>query len=421
MRFGRGGSAAFSSLVGVAQRCLQIVVTLLVMPTLINAIGQTSFGVWAAAAAVTWMGGMLDLGTGAAVVTDIARSMAANDREHSKRLVTTALWLAAVIAIFEIAGAMLLIPRLAPSEAAGAYLVAVACMALNVPFGLSGALWTGAQKVYVAWGWEALQTIITGATMWALVSRTTDVRWYVAASAGGVVVGNCASLAHFLISHPELRPWLTPPSLSDARRLLARGAPYLLLALGAFLASYSDSIVALTTLGGDGAAVVALGQKAGMTALGLLFVLTQPLWPAFTNAAMRGEIDWIKTKIRSAAFIVISAAVAGSALIILFGGPVIDIWLSGKVTLGHDVLWAIAIWIVIPTLGRIPDVLLNALGIVWFQVYVAIVFGLLAFGMKFVFASAFGAPGILAATGIAYGCTHLPAYLWWIARWMRRG
>jgi len=57
VRFGRGGSAVFSALAGVVQRTVQITVSLLIMPLLINALGKSSFGIWAAAASVTWMGG----------------------------------------------------------------------------------------------------------------------------------------------------------------------------------------------------------------------------------------------------------------------------------------------------------------------------------------------------------------------------
>jgi O-antigen/teichoic acid export membrane protein len=419
VRFGRGGSAVFSALAGVIQRIAQIAVALLIMPLLINALGKSSFGIWAAAASVTWMGAILDLGVGGALVTILARMLAAGQTAPARRLVTTALWLGAMIAVVELCGALLIIPRIAPAEAAEAYQLAVVVMALNVPVNLAAALWAGAQRLYMVWAWESLQTLLTGVTIWALVSQTSDVRSYVAASAGAVLAANCVSLAHFMRIHPHLRPHLALPSAAEVGGLLLQGAPYLLLGLGAFLAVSSDNLVALSVLGGDGAAVMALSQRICLTALGLLTALTQPLWPAFANAATQGDSRWIKKSFRTGTFVVMLAAALGSGFIIMFGGKAVDIWLGGKVTLEPEIFWAMAVWIVIPALGRVPDVLLNALGIVWFQVKVAVVFGLLAFALKLLFASAYGAPGILAATGVAYGCTHLPAYLWWVRRWAR--
>lgn len=389
------------------------------MPVVLNALGKSSFGIWAAAASLTWMASAIDLGIGNALVTDFSRAFAANKNDDVRRLVTTALWLGAAIAALELAGAFLVIPRLAPPGSSDAYLIAAACMALNVPVSFASSLWAGEQRLYVVWIWEAAQSILTGMTMWMLLHLTNDLRFYVAASAGGVLAMSCASFAHFFIARPELRPFLALPSFDEVRRLLARGMPYFILGIGLVLASHSDNIIALSILGSDSAAVMAVSQRACMTAFGLLFVLSQPLWPKFANAAVRGEVVWIRTNFWPAAFVISSAAILGSAFIIFFGGRVIDLWLGGSLTVRTEVLWAIGIWIVVPALGRVPDVLLNALGVVWFQVKVAVIYGFLAFGLKIWLAQTWGVSGILAATGIAYAFTHLPAYLWWVYRWMR--
>lgn len=389
------------------------------MPFVLNALGKSSFGVWAAAASLTWMVPAIDLGIGNALVTDFARAFAANEKDDVRRLVTTALWLGGAIAILELAGAFMFIPRLAPPNSSDAYLIAAACMALNVPVSFAASLWAGEQRLYVVWMWEAAQSILTGLMMWTLLHLTNDVRYYVAASVGGVLAMSCASLAHFFIVHPEFRPFRALPSLEEIRRLLSKGIPYFILGSGLVLSSHSDNIIALSMLGGDSAAVMAVSQRACMTAFGLLYVLSHPLWPKFVNAAVRGEVSWIKRNFWPAAFVISSAAILGSSLIILFGGRVIDFWLGGALTVGTDILWAIGIWIIVPALGRVPDVLLNALGVVWFQVKVAVVYGALAFGLKIWLAQSWGVAGILAATGVAYALTHLPAYLWWIYRWMR--
>ena len=66
-----------------------------------------------------------------------------------------------------------------------------------------------------------------------------------------------------------------------------------------------------------------------------------------------------------------ACAVGGSAAIVAFGVPLLALWLGPGFTLAPAVLWGMAIWIVVPALGRIPDVLLEWLGVVWFQVRVA--------------------------------------------------
>ena len=162
-----------------------------------------------------------------------------------------------------------------------------------------------------------------------------------------------------------------------------------------------------------------MAQRACMTALGLLWVLTQPLWPAFTDAAARRDWPWLDRHILWGAAIVAACALAGALALVGFGRPLLALWLGPGLTLAPLVLWGMAVWIVIPALGRIPDVLLNGLGVVWFQVRVAVVYSGLAFALKLALAPSLGIAGILAATGISYGCTHLPMYVWWVWRWRR--
>jgi O-antigen/teichoic acid export membrane protein len=192
-----------------------------------------------------------------------------------------------------------------------------------------------------------------------------------------------------------------------------------LLGLTTMLAVHSDNILALSLLGPEAAGQMAVAQRACMTALGLLWVLTQPLWPAFTDAAVRGDDRWLRTHIVRAAVLVTACAVGGAALLVAFGQQLMELWLGGGLAVDQGVFWAMAAWIVVPALGRIPDVLLNALGVVWFQVGVALVYAAFAFVLKLTLAPRLGIAGILLATGISYGCTHLPAYLWWVWRWMR--
>jgi O-antigen/teichoic acid export membrane protein len=414
----RGTLAAVSAVVGIAQRVVQIVGTLVTMPLVLHALGTDGFGRWAAAASVAWMVGTVDFGVGFALLTAVARAQ--GNPAAARTEVTAALQLALLLGVAVLVAAVPAIGWQASSAAAPAYLIAAAALALNIPGSLAGSIWTGLQRAYVAWAWEAAQTVATTGGLYALTATTGDVRCYVAMTFGCILAANYASLCHLLLRYPDLRParlrW-TPGPLGA---LLRRGAPYVLLGLATTLAIHSDNILALWLLGPQAAGQMAVAQRACMTALGLLWVLTQPLWPAFTDAAARGDDRWLRAHIVRSAALVAACAIVGAALLVAFGQSLSQLWLGGGLTVGQGVLWAMAAWIVVPALGRVPDVLLNALGVVWFQVAVALVYSALAFALKLALAPRLGVGGILMATGIAYGCTHLPAYLWWVWRWMRR-
>lgn len=415
----RTGRAAFSSLSGLAQRLLQVASTLLIMPMTLHAIGRESFGIWAAAASVLWMVAALDLGVGQALLGRVARSLARGDADDARRDIGAAFALSLVLALAGVALAAVLVPQFASPAARDAYLIAILCMAANIPLNLAANIWCGLQRAHMASGWEAAQTILTLLALFALTHVTDDVRWYVLATAGSLLLANACSTANLFLRHPELRPDWSVSSLARCIDLLRSGAPFLTLSVAATLSMSLDSVLSLSLLGADAAAQMAVAQRACVTAYGLMWAVTQPLWPAFADAATRGDHAWARRHILGALAAVAIGALAGCVILVMFGGRLIEIWMGGDLRIGGDVLWAMSAWIFALCLGRVIEVLLNGVGAVWFQARVAIVFALMAFVLKLTLAPLLGVAGILAATALAYALTAVPAYAWWTARWLR--
>lgn len=416
----RTGRAVFSSLAGVAQRLLQVASTLIVMPLVLHAVGRESFGIWAAAASLLWMMVVVDFGVGQALLGRIAGNLARADAAEARREIGAAAFVSIGLAVLGVALALALIPGLASPASRESYLIAALCMAINIPLNLAGNIWSGLQRFHMTAAWEAFQTLFTLLTLFVLTRLTSDVRWYVLVTAGGLLLANCFSAASLFLRHPELRPDWSAPSFARCRSLLRGGAPFLVLSIAATLSINLDSVIALSLLGPDAAAQMAVAQRACITAYGLLWVVTQPLWPAFADATTRGDHAWVRRHIFGALAVVAAGALAGAAILVAFGQKLIEIWMGGEMQIGAEILWAMAAWIVALCLGRVVDVLLNGVGAVWFQARVAIAFATLAFLLKLVLGPMYGVAGVLAATALAYGLTAAPAYLWWSARWLRK-
>ena len=415
----RGRQAAFSSFAGVAQRLLQIAGTLIVMPLVLHAVGSEGFGVWAAAASFFWMTVVVDFGVGQALLTSVAQSVARGDIAEIRRQIGAALLVSLVLGVVGAILAVAIIPRVASPQVADAYLIAAVLLSINIPLSLTGNVWTGLQRFHMTSAWETFQTVVTVCGLFALTRFSTDTRYYVAVTAGGLLVANVASTINLYSRYPELLPSVRLPSASRCLALMQSGAPFFILSVAATLAINLDSVIALSRLGADAASRMAVAQRACLTALGLMWVVTQPLWPAVTDAATRGDHLWVRRGILGGAIVVTLCALSGGAILVLFGEPLLDLWMGGGMKLGQDVLWAMSAWIAMLSLGRIVDVLLNGLGAVWFQARVAIAYSALAFFLKFQLAPHFGVAGILASTAIAYGLTYAPAYIWWLTRWLR--
>jgi O-antigen/teichoic acid export membrane protein len=419
MSTARNRPVIVSLTVGLLQRLVQFLSALVIMPLVLHAIGPDRFGIWGAAASLLWMTAALDFGIGNALLTVMAHRRASGEPERARAEATAGFLLASCVALVELAAALAAICMWVPAQERTIYLIAAISLGVNVPASLASGIWSGLQKSYTGSGWETVQTLVSVGGLYLLTRFTDEVRLYVAVTFGGLLLANFGSLVHLFLSHPELRPRRPLPTRRLFVDLLRRGVPYLLLGLSFLLAFQSDNIIALSLLGSEPAARMAVAQRVSMTAFGLLWVVSQPLWPAFTDAAARGDHAWVRAYLVRGMALLTACAVAGSAVLVIFGRPLLDLWLHGGLTLGQDVLWAMAAWITVSSLGHVPALLLNALGVVWFQVAVALIYSGLAFALKLSLAPQLGIAGILLATTISYGLTYLPAYFWWVSRWMR--
>lgn len=417
----RSRRAIVSSFAGIAQRLLQMGSVLVIMPLMLHAMGKGGFGVWAAASSLAWMAVIVDVGIGQSLLTSVARAMARGDGEEIRRQVAAASMVSLVLAAIGAVLAVIVIPAIAPPTVADAYLIATLSLAINIPFSLAGNVWTGLQRFYVTSVWETAQTIATIIGLVALTRLSSDARLYVAVTIGALLAANIASTIHLVLAYPQLRPSFALASAGLGRALIRAGTPYLLLSLSLTLAVNLDSVIALTMLGPGDASRMAIAQRACLSAYGFLWVVTQPLWPAFAHAEARGDMAWVRRHVLGAALLVAACALTGGLVLVVFGQRLVALWMGDALRIGQDVFWAMFAWILILSLARVVDVLLTGLGAVWFQARTAIACSVLAFALKLALAPVLGVAGILGATACAYVAVCMPAYIWWVAKWLKQG
>ncbi len=403
--------------IGIFQRMVQVGSTLVVMPLLLHVLGPEKFGVWGAIASLSWLSGMVDLGTGTALVTLVARSSGIERFDQARRHIAGALGIGsglAALALLAVAAVSLLSGvqgRLGP------YLIAAVGLALNLPLSSGNNLWMALQEGYVSSSWELVQTLLgTGGLIWASWF-TTDVRVYVAVIYLALVLANAGSLIHLFVRHSELRPEGILVSWTAMREVAGQGVLYFILAVTGSLSYLLDNVLALSLLGPEASARMTIAIRICFSSVSALGVMAMPLWPAFAEAGERGDRKWIrKTFIRGTAFLA-GLALAGSSLLLIFGERLLRLWLHTNLGISEGVLWAISAWIIVMALFRVPGLLLNGLAILRYQIVIAAIFTSVALGLKFVLAPRFGVSGILWSTTSVVFLFALPACMWRIWHW----
>jgi O-antigen/teichoic acid export membrane protein len=402
---------------GVSQRLVQVACSLLLLPIVLGALGPAGFGVWGAAASLAWISGMVDIGVGSALVTLVARALARNQPTEARIHISGALTIGSCLSglfLGAITLAWIFVPLRGNSAA---YMIAFAGLALNIPLNSANNLWMALQKGYVAGFWELMQTLLTTVSLITATAFTVDVRVYVALVYASFVASNLCSLVHLFVLHPELRPRGRLESLSAMREVGTSGVLYFTLAITGGLSFMLDNVLALQLLGPEASARMTIAMRICMTGAGLLVVLSQPLWPAFTDAAHKSDRGWIRRSLFRATALFVGATAAGGGVLIIYGGPLLHLWLHADLGIDRALLWAIAAWMLAQAFIRVPALLLNGLSLIRFQIVVSTLATSIAFALKFTLASRFGVAGILWGTSITMLFIAFPASAWRIYRW----
>jgi O-antigen/teichoic acid export membrane protein len=419
LKHNRNRRMVMASSAGGVQRVVAAVCTLVVMPVLLHALGTNGFGVWGAAASLAWLVGLADFGTSYALVTLVARSVARDEIAEARREIGGGLTQGGYLTALLLAAAGLVWLCGGLRGASSIYLIALVALALNVPLHSASNIFMALQEGYHSSLWELVQTLLTAGGLLLATLFTRDVRLYVAIVYGGLVASNVGCMIHLFVAHPELRPERLPLPWAAVREVASVGTMFFLMLVAGMLSYALDNVLALQLLGPAASAQMAIAMRICITVVGVLVVVSQPLWPAFTDAAHRDDRGWIlHNAVRSGALLV-GVSVAGCAVLVLFGERLLRLWLHTNLGIGRPLLWAVAGWILAWTLVRIPFLLLNGLSLVRFQTVLFAIATAIALALKFVLAKPLGVPGILWATSAAVLLIVFPASLWRLWHWAR--
>jgi O-antigen/teichoic acid export membrane protein len=413
----RNRKVVASASVGVFQRFVQVGSTLVLMPLLLRVLGPAKFGVWGAAASLAWLSGLVDIGTGTALVTLVARSSALNRTDQARRHVGGALSMGAGLTGIMFLAALAASIHGRAQGSLGPYVIAAIGLAVNVPLSAGNNVWMALQKGYVSGFWELVQTLLTTAGLVGATALTSDVRVYVAVVYMGLVLANSGSLIHLFLCHRELRPEGLSLSWAAMKEVAGQGVLYFILALTGGLSFLLDNVLALWLLGPQASARMTIGLRICVTAAGALAVMSQPLWPAFADAAEKADRKWIRKGLLRGSALLVGLTIAGSFLLLVYGERLLRWWLRTDLGIGRGLLWAISAWVLAQALVRIPSLLLNGLSVLRYQIAVFSIATALAFVLKFALAPYFGVSGILWGTSTVVFLIVIPASIWRIWRW----
>jgi O-antigen/teichoic acid export membrane protein len=421
-RRSREGRATLGSIVMLCGSAVSFLVALAVVPLTVGHLGTERLGLLLTSLAMVALLEPLDFGVGNALVTLLPRHAATGDRTGEARLVMSGLRRLIGVAAALLALAVVTIGRVDWAGVLGVHspdaiavvrptmIVLAAATAIGLPLALVDRVNLAYQDAHLVGLTTLVGNVLSLVLVVAGALAHADVPVLAAAMAAGPIAVRLIMMVNLL---RRRRPWLWQPRLapgSDARRELWRtGGLFFGLQLAVAVAFTSDQIVVAHVLGAEAVPSYAVPARVFGLVSATLFVILRPLWPAYADAAARGDAVWLQRTLRRSTLA--TAAVAAVLVIPLWAVGPWAVHLLGRdaVAVSRSTLAAFALWTVLSATGAAVSMALNGLGVMRLQLIASALMAGLNLALSWVLAQHVGVVGVVWGSVATYtACIALP-------------
>ncbi len=394
---------------------LVLAVNAISIPIIIRYLGAESFGVWVTISTALSMLLVLDLGVANSLTNFMSEAYAADDQDHASTYSTTALYVMLAIALLLGGVVSWVWPILhwdrlfhlsSPAETltvSRAVAVAVTIFLVGLPAGLAPKILGGYQELRLANLFTAAGSLCNLISIIVLVYLHAGLVALVAASSGALVGANLLCLVWIWCFH---KPWLSPRlsriKASAARRMMQSGSEFFVLQIAGLVAFNSDNLVVTHYLGPAQVAPYSVAWRlAGYASVAQTMILPA-LWPAFSEAFARGDLQWVRSTFRRTTWLTLGTALA-FCLVFAFGGrTIIRIWASSAAVPTQGLMLLMCVWILISTFMSNTATVLVAKGKTRLQAWCSLGAAALNLTLSIYWVQRIGAPGVILATIVSY-------------------
>jgi O-antigen/teichoic acid export membrane protein len=427
-RYRRIGLTAGASM---AARAVSIVVALVSVPLTVHYLGTEQYGLWVTITSVSALLGFADLGLSNGLMNAVSDAHGREDREAARTYLSSAVAMLVVVALLLGVVFVLVYPLIpwervfnvssaSASDVAGpGFAVLVAITLVGIPLGVVSSTQLGYQEGYRNGAWQAAGAVFSLVGLMIAVAGEVSLPWLVLAIGSGPLLATTLNGVDLLRRRPWLSPRLRSATWAAAKWLLRLGLLFFVLQLASIIAYQTDYIVIAQILGVSEVTTYAIPMKLFMTIPMLLGFGLLPLWPAYREALTRRDLSWIRHTLVRSLQVTAAVSIPLSLVLVVFGRPLIDLWVGEDVVPTTGLLVALGLWVVVYSLSVAIAMFLNGANVIGFQAGLAVAMTVTNLGLSIGLTHAIGVSGPAWGSTIAVAaCVLLPS-AWYLRRMLR--
>ena len=424
---------ALSGLAAMVAKAVSVIVMFVTVRLTANYLGNERYGMWMTISSLTLLFGFADLGLGNGLLNAISDADGRGDRDAAASHVSSGFYMLSGFAallglVFTLCYPFVPWPRvfnvtsdLAVREAGPAMAMMAGCFLLSVPLMIVSRVQLGYQEGFAASLWTAAGSLVSLAALLIAVEYGAGLPWLVAALAGAPLL---VTFVNGVVVFGWQRPYLLPRpalfTLEGGKRLIRIGLLYLVLQVIISMAFTADNIVAAQVLGAESVAQYSVPMRLFSVPITFVMMVLSPLWPAYGEAQARRDLPWIRRTLRRSILLAAAVSVPAALLLALAHRPLIRLWVGPQIQPTFWLIFGIAAWTVIGSIGNALAMFLNGLHVFRFQVIIGFAMAIANLALSIALARTIGLPGVIWGTVISYGLLSIVPCWIYIPRMLAR-
>lgn len=391
-----------------------IVATFLSMPIMIKYLGVEQFGIWATMLTlITWVM-LFDLGIGNGLKNKISESLAQDNPEQAAGYISTAYGLIGAISFvlfslflvlsFWIPWQMVFNSQTISEEDLRQVVITLSFFIFfNFWISLVNQIYHGLQKSSVVVMGQFISNTLALLLVFLLYQLTqSSITLMVWAYGISLVFANLALSGFVFKAHKVLLPTYKGFDKNKISPLLSLGIKFFIIQLAVLVIFMTDKILITQLLGPEHVTPYEVLFKLFSVFTVIHSLLLAPLWPAYSDAYQRGDLDWIRSNIKQQIKIALLLFL-GAFVLAIIGPIIVRLWIGDKVVASHILYYLFAVFILFSVWSNVFAYFVNATNKLAVQLYTSITAAILNIPLSIYLVSSLklGLEGIVLATIIS--------------------
>lgn len=419
-------------LTALAGRGVSTAVAFLAVPLTVTYLGDERYGLWVIISTIlSWLT-LADIGLGNGLINAVAAADGQGRPDLAQRYVAITFWTLIVIAATLGLVLGLVWPWLewnawlnvateqGRAELGLALAIAMGLTLINLPLSTASRVLVAYQEGALANYWTATGSMLGLLGLLIATQTRAGLPALVLGFLGGQTLAAAFGALWVFGWHKAwLQPRLASVSLSESWHFMKTGVEFFLLQIAALVLFQTDNLIIARFIGPAEVTGYSITYRLFSTVALLHSLALAPLWPAYAEAAARGDWAWVR---RAFSWTLIGGMAATTLLLIALGllaAPFVRLWTVGEVSTSPELVWLMVAWAWLWAWGNTFAFLLNGLGRIRFQMIMGLILATVNLMLSIRWAQAYGVIGVIGATVVAYSVViawTMPLDTWRILR-----